>query len=278
MKPLNILMATDFSSNAKIAAEFVAAMNQNFDISFDIVHVIPSVWRDWFCSGDYKQESFDRLQSWQLDLVQSCNRDQLHVEYGNPADVILEVAHRTKSDLIVLGGKEPQTSARYVSDSVAHSVISHAKSSVLVCQRVKMSTVLCAIDGSDSSAKALRFAQDLCRHFSASLSLLNVIPHCDFNPLGMDEKEIAKQEKAFKISEINRINQFLAEFDFTDTPVTKHFLRGKPSRVILNMAEDTNCDLLVIGHKGQSLLQHIMIGSTAEKILRYVPCSLLVVR
>jgi nucleotide-binding universal stress UspA family protein len=53
---------------------------------------------------------------------------------------------------------------------------------------------------------------------------------------------------------------------------------GAPSEEILNEAEKTNPDLIVLGNKGTSGLTRFLLGSTAELIVRYARCSVLVVR
>jgi nucleotide-binding universal stress UspA family protein len=53
---------------------------------------------------------------------------------------------------------------------------------------------------------------------------------------------------------------------------------GVPAEEILNEAENTNPDLIVLGNKGTSGLARFLLGSTAERIVRYAKCSVLVVR
>jgi nucleotide-binding universal stress UspA family protein len=53
---------------------------------------------------------------------------------------------------------------------------------------------------------------------------------------------------------------------------------ASPSQEILNEAEKTNPDLIVLGNKGTSGVTRFLLGSTAERIVRYAKCSVLVVR
>lgn len=53
---------------------------------------------------------------------------------------------------------------------------------------------------------------------------------------------------------------------------------GHPADVIVRSAKDYNIDLIVMGTHGRSGLQHLLMGSVAEKVVRLAPCSVMVVR
>jgi nucleotide-binding universal stress UspA family protein len=55
-------------------------------------------------------------------------------------------------------------------------------------------------------------------------------------------------------------------------------LDGDPGEAVLEYAKAENFTLILIGYKGQSALEHLIIGSTATKIARYAHCSVLIYR
>ena len=183
-----------------------------------------------------------------------------------------------KINLILLGSRAAQDNGRYKTGSTIENVARYTKQSVFICKNNMVSKILCGIDGSDASAKALQFAMDLAHRFSASLCIVSAFPSCECNPLGMSDHEIKKCEEKSNQEEIKKLDEFLKRFDFSGVTMDKYFIPGVPANVVLDRAEDFNHDLIVVGAKGHSLLHHVLIGSTAEKILRYAPCSLLVVR
>lgn len=124
----------------------------------------------------------------------------------------------------------------------------------------------------------LHFAVDLCHRFSASLCIVSALPNSQFNPLGMEISEIQAQEEKFREEQVHKLNQFLINFDFSGVTIKKQFLFGTSANVILNIAEDFNYDLIVMDATGHSRLHNVVMGSTTRKVLRYTPCSLLVVR
>jgi len=275
---LRVLFATDFSSNSRLASRLLKLLQKSYKINLSLLYIIPSFWKDWFASGSYKQEAQQRLLSWQLEMIEKQDIKNLHVEYGNPAEEILQTALTTKSNLIVLGSKSISEGGRYKTGATIEAVVRHAKQSVLICKNENISKIICGIDGSASSTRAIKFAIDLCRRFSASLCIISALPHGNFNPLGLEEHEEKKLNEKFKVEQVNKLEQFLKDFDFSGISLKKCFPWGIPANTILDMAEDFNYDLIVVGAKGYSRLQHVLIGSTAEKVLRYAPCSLLVVR
>lgn len=275
---LKVLFATDFSPASRIASQLLKSLQQSYTISLSLIHVIPSFWKDWFASQTYKREASQRLQTWQIDLTAKKDLKKLDVQYGNPADMILQKAQTAKANLIVLGGKVISATGRYKTGTTVEAVARHAKQSILVCKNDNISRILCGVDTSRSSAKALRFAIDLSHRFSASLCIIHVIPYGDVNPLGLNEQEERELIERFKVEQVDKLENFLANFDFSNIIIKKCYPFGIPANNILDMAEDFKYDLIIVGAKGHSILHHVFIGSTSEKILRYAPCSLLIVR
>lgn len=278
MQELKILFATDFSQNSKTAMQFIKKISSVYETELTLIHVIQSFWKDWFASGGYQKEASQRLITWQSELTEQHHIKSSIVEYGNPADVVLQHAKNGKVDLILLGSRATQEGGRYKTGSTIENVVRYAKQSVFICKNNTVSKILCGIDGSEASAKALQFAIDLARRFSASLCIVSALTCCECNPFGMTDSEVKKCEEKSNQEEIKKLDDFLKQFDFSDIEIKKHFTQGIPANVVLDRAEDFNHDLIVVGAKGHSLLHHVLIGSTAEKILRYAPCSLLVVR
>ncbi len=278
MQELKILFATDFSPNSKTAMQFIKKMGGLYKIELTLIHVIQSFWKDWFVSGEYQKEASQRLITWQSELTETSQIKTPIVEYGNPADVILQNAANKRINLILLGSRAAQHGGRYKTGSTIENVARYAKQSVFICKNNTVSKILCGIDGSEASARALQFAMDLALLFSASLGIVSALPSCECNPLGMSDRQIKKCEEKSYQEEITKLDTFLKRFDFSGIKMEKHFTPGIPANVVLDRAEDFNHDLIVVGAKGHSLLHCVLIGSTVEKILRYAPCSLLVVR
>jgi nucleotide-binding universal stress UspA family protein len=141
------------------------------------------------------------------------------------------------------------------------------------------STILFATDFSESSANAFRYAFEMAGKFSSRLVLVHVInepvdlrgfyvPHISFDNL---EKEIA--DGAEKLMEQFCAENIPAQFNFE-----KHVVTGIPYEEIVSKADACNADLIIMGTHGRKGLDHMLFGSTAERVVRAARCPVMTVR
>lgn len=143
----------------------------------------------------------------------------------------------------------------------------------------KISKVLVPIDFSDYSKSSLKYAVTFAQHFKASLILIYVIEPIVYPPdfsmgqiaipapgLEMDKRATEELEK-------------LAEKEIpSDLSVKKIIKTGKPFVEIIETAVEEDVDLIIIATHGHSGVEHILFGSTAEKVVRKAPCPVLTLR
>ncbi len=141
------------------------------------------------------------------------------------------------------------------------------------------SAILVAVDFSDSSDNAFQMALSLADKFDARLVILHVInepvdlrgfyvPHISFEKL---EEEI--EEGAKKMME-SFCRQHISDFDNYETLIVPGF----PYEQIISQAENTGSELIVLGTHGRTGLDHVLFGSTAEKVVRKSKLPVLTVR
>lgn len=139
--------------------------------------------------------------------------------------------------------------------------------------------ILTAIDFSENSDYAFDYALTLARQFQAELTVLHVInepvdlrgfyvPHISFEQL---EKEIA--DGAEKMME-KFCQTKLGDFTSYQTAIVS----GIPYEEIIGKANETGSSLIVLGTHGRTGLDHLIFGSTAERVVRSAPCPVLTVR
>lgn len=141
--------------------------------------------------------------------------------------------------------------------------------------------ILFATDFSDNSRYALTFAISFAQKYDAMLSVLHVIQQPSY-PLGM-YAEIsfdAMDKFSQSISEaVQKEMQTLKEKDLQGCPKYECLIvHGTPFLEILRMAKEKNVELIVVGTHGRTGLDHVLFGSTAEKVVRRAPCPVLSVR
>lgn len=138
-------------------------------------------------------------------------------------------------------------------------------------------TVLCATDFSEVSTKAETYAAALARHYEASLHLLHVDPPmpimAPYGEIPVDVRLFEEQRQA-AIADLDAAG---ARARQQGVPVETSMRGGHPAREILAVAEQTHADLLVIGTHGRGGVDHLLLGSVAEKIVRKAQCPVMVV-
>lgn len=142
---------------------------------------------------------------------------------------------------------------------------------------INIRKILVPVDFSDCSRKALRYALAFARQFSAQVVLLHVV-HVNYTGIefGLIDFPVLEEEMA------KNARKSLEEMAGTEVggsaPVEVVVRVGQTVREIADAAREAETDLLVISTHGNTGLKHVLLGSTAENVVRYAPCPVLVVR
>ena len=139
--------------------------------------------------------------------------------------------------------------------------------------------ILTAIDFSENSDYAFDYALTLAKQFNSELTIMHVInepvdlrgfyvPHISFEQL---EKEI--EDGAIKMMD-KFCQARLDGFSAYKTAI----VTGIPYEEIIRKAEETNTSLIVLGTHGRTGLDHLIFGSTAERVVRSAACPVLTIR
>jgi nucleotide-binding universal stress UspA family protein len=124
--------------------------------------------------------------------------------------------------------------------------------------------ILLGYDGSDDSEKAAAFAADLAGKYGASI----VVCHA-FGNMPMTTKP----------SEVRRmVNPVVERLNKSGIATQISLPDELPAEGVLNAAEQHNVDLIVVGCRGRGTFANLLVGSTAERVLRFAKVPVLVVR
>lgn len=144
---------------------------------------------------------------------------------------------------------------------------------------LKINKILVPIDFSDYSKSSLRYASGFAQHFGASLILIYVVepiiypPDFSMGQIAIPTPDIEMDKRAAE--ELDK----LVEKDIPkDLTIKKIIKTGKPFVEIIETASDEDVDLIIIATHGHSGVEHILFGSTAEKVVRKAPCPVLTLR
>jgi nucleotide-binding universal stress UspA family protein len=142
--------------------------------------------------------------------------------------------------------------------------------------------VLYCTDFSERAKAALPFAIDIAKKYGATLHVIHVYQ----DPEHLAEYEISSQIKmdwirlaqSLGTETEKKLATLCAEISQGVKPCQYKMLRGKPHFEIIRYAKENSIDLIVLASHGLSGWEHVLFGSTAERILRESPCNVLVIK
>jgi nucleotide-binding universal stress UspA family protein len=140
------------------------------------------------------------------------------------------------------------------------------------------SRVLCAVDFSEPSAAALRFAARLSAGVQGSLHALHA--HFWEAPAYFTESRLADLNRQFQLSK-QEADRALERFITTACPhcdASRVIVDARPVDGILKFADESKTDLIVLGTHGRSGFRRFLLGSVAERVLRETTIPIVTVR
>ena len=140
----------------------------------------------------------------------------------------------------------------------------------------KPKEILVPTDFSEASNHALAYAQLLGAPFDATIHVLHVVPdpHAEAWSIEATGMNLGGLLETWKTDAERR----LGELKVTDMPHTCSTKIGQPYKQIITYVEENKIDLIVMGTHGRGAIEHMLLGSVAEKVVRSARCPVLTVR
>ena len=143
------------------------------------------------------------------------------------------------------------------------------------------SRIVVGTDGSETAAEAVRQAVDLAKLSGAQLSIVSA-----YEPVSKRRVEVERDEAPadvqHEIGPREDVNLVLdgaaAAAKKEGIEVQTHPVEGNPADAILEVAEQTGADLIVVGNKGMTGAKRFLLGSVPNKVSHHAPCSVLIIR
>jgi nucleotide-binding universal stress UspA family protein len=141
--------------------------------------------------------------------------------------------------------------------------------------------IVVGTDGSETAAEAVRQALDLAKLAGATLSIVSAYAPLPERKV-KDQQRDAPADVQYEIGPREDVNLILdaaaADARKEGIEVQTHPIEGDPAEAILNVAEETKADLIVVGNKGMTGARRFLLGSVPNNISHHAPCSVIVVR
>ena len=139
--------------------------------------------------------------------------------------------------------------------------------------------ILVPVDFSEHSHAALREASELAQRYGATLHLLHVNePWPPSSTVASDAYPMYHEYVAQENARAAKALEDLAVPDAGPRPVQRVTRAGHVEHEILKYIDDAEIDLVVIGTHGRTGVAHWIMGSVAERVVRFAPCPVLVAR
>eukprot|EP00475_Leptophrys_vorax_P045815 TRINITY_DN9658_c0_g1_i1.p1 TRINITY_DN9658_c0_g1~~TRINITY_DN9658_c0_g1_i1.p1 ORF type:complete len:348 (-),score=10.84 TRINITY_DN9658_c0_g1_i1:118-1161(-) len=222
--------------------------------------------------------------------------------HGDAREVIVARAAAIRADLIVMGTRGMGAITRAMLGSVSDHVVNHATCPVLIVrpppaaseamprqQQLQPSqltdapaqrVLLLAVDASDGSRLALRYAlEEFCRPNDIFV-LLSVLPTPPWAAYGeyYNQDMIERLEQA-ELSEADAmLEEFAEQVRAMHMVCSKEVIRGDIRETICYSAEQFNVDLLLLGCRGLSGIQRMLLGSVSDYCAHHASVPVLIVR
>ena len=279
----HILVPTDFSDFSRRALDHAIALARWYDSRVTVLHVVPPMRYlkgpiiEHVPDPPLRDRSFDELLRFKEPAVASgVSIDPVVIE-EIPTRGILERAQALPADLVVMGTHGRGGFDRWALGSVTEKVIRKAPCPVLTISnpareaqpRPLFDEILCALDFSESSMKALDYALSLAQQADARLTLLHVL---EWLP------NLARLKESVEQDALRQLHQVVPESARNWSEPAEMVTAGKAYLEILRVAQVEGAELIVLGVQGKGAIDRMFFGSTAHHVVREAACPVLSVR
>lgn len=286
----SILVGVDFSDCSKAALAQAARLAQWNEARLHVVHVLESLVMSELADSlkvsvlELHEITVDRAAEKLRDWVKELNlkiEPTMSVSIGAPIDVMLSKIHSTQADLLVLGEVGSSLSGRGAG-ILAGKCLRKAPCKVMLVNQDHdraFRLVLACIDFSESSRAVAMQALHVATADRSQLHFLHL-----FDPPWRRLSYLRPLPEAAP--------DFMAQYRDTLRYKLENFVGGtgglnvrydlhesaSTGAGIAEFARLLHADLIVLGTRGQTNLKYVLLGSTAERLLRDVPCSVLAIK
>lgn len=142
-------------------------------------------------------------------------------------------------------------------------------------------SIVVGTDGSETATKAVRQAAELARSVGAKLELVSAYEPVPAQRLSGERRE-APEDLQWAINPREDVDATLEAAATVareaGVEVDVYARQGDPADAILDVAEEREADLIVVGNKGMTGAKRFLLGSVPNKVSHHAPCSVLIIR
>ena len=283
-----ILFPTDFSICSDQVLEHAVYLANKYNAELHIVNVLILFDKYSYIDSDDLPE--EKKLSDRVDIKISEQLDKLSGSYNfqkikiikkqvrgiSEAPAILEYASDNDVDLIIMGTHGRRGVKHLFLGSVAEEVVRHAVRPVFTIRELEKpkpiahyNNILAPIDFSDNSKKTIQYVREIAKNYDAKIQLLHVIEDdipAIYSLAG--KTSIFDIEPKIEEKTKEKMKEFYTSIQGAGENYEIFTRVGHPARSIINFSEENNSDLIVIATHGLRGIDHFLMGSVTEKVVR----------
>jgi nucleotide-binding universal stress UspA family protein len=296
-RPPVILVGTDFSENAAVAVDWAIELARQQGARLELVHAVtipPSTPELLTTPGpgfgqEIQDAARDRLAQAAAALRERGVEAGTYLAAGTPSLVILDRAEAVDAEAVVVGTRGLSGLRHVVLGSTAQRVVQGAHCPVLSVHREDLGdglqirpirSILVPTDFSHDAEVAIHTAHRLLASLEEDARLILIhafnlpIEYTAYGPIPtsihfLRDTGLEAERRLAEVAE------GLAREGLTVETVARE---GDPAGVVAAEAEARGVDLIAMGTHGRSGLRHLLLGSTAERVVQHAPCPVMTIR
>jgi nucleotide-binding universal stress UspA family protein len=282
--PTKVLLATDDSGDAELAATTAVSLAKSTSSEVHVVHVwrpVPSVHFDALIRQEMRREAQAILDE-QVKKIEGVGGTvaEAHLREGSASEEIVALAAEIGVGLVAVGSRGRGRIRRALMGSVSDAVVRHAHCPVMVVRWKPVAfpaKVLLATDGSEEATVATQIVTDLGKKTGSELHVVHVgeipITHYPdrfgYRALYEEHEREARQLLETQVESIKAAAATVAQ---------EHLRMGKADEEVVVLAEELGADLIAMGGRGLGGVKRALMGSVSDSVVRHAHCPVLVVR
>ena len=276
-----ILMPVDLNDNSNLHLGTAEELANKFNSELIVQYILPE---------DAAKEPIKSLLAKQIDISFKDISEKLKlpegrvikkISYGNMFDQIISMSENENVNLVLITNEPEHSESSYNIDFLAEKLIRKSQKPVWVVKEGSKGLpekIMCSVDYSDASERALKNAIKIARAFGKKLFIVNILEPLESKYSPRFEIDFREENEKLKKQNEVRFSEFIEKFRLSNLEYETQILCGKPHEEIKNFIDNNEIDLLFMGATGKKFIQRIMLGSITEKVIRDLPSSMVITK